>query len=1198
MLTKFFPACLLLCGLCLRRTAGQGAGMMQPIGGQQAPAIGTNNAANPLPVNYNQGVGAGNAVTMAAAAASVDDSDIINLAEHPACAADVRRLCEGMPNKKDPDATKEAKNSLDVLNCFLDHEDKAVSAGCHQIMYDFKKNITKDPRIANIADAQCKDDLTKTHLATCASFRKSDPGHFISCVVEHKDEITDESCLAFVNKVAVVIFSDFRFVSPFMNACAADQERLKCKFLDNDGQSKGGHSQGAVVQCLLHEMQQLQRKALEAKANQQDGQGLQQMPSPENQLAPECAHQLMRLLELQADDYHLDRALFLACRDDRETFCRDVQAGQGRVYQCLMRSINEARMTTECKARLEEREVAAQTDYKVDYGLGQACKDEISRYNCVPPSTHPQEYGMSFIILCLEDPMRKEAQHQVGPKCQDAMQYHRQALMNDHNVSPNILVFCKTDIERHCSKKGVQPQAYVHCLMGAAQPHLQKGPNGQAGSYASQLAPVCERELKELLLTADPASDMKVDLVLYQACANVIHNRCGGDMHAAALHMMGCLMENMHAQEMTEDCEKRLLESHYFMTRDIRLDTELFRACKDSVGRVCGLKDDWLPQEKNRQGPDVGPIVFGCLYRHAVIPEPDKDGLSDQCKAKVFEMLHQRAVARELPPKIDTDCIHDLAYFCSDRPPRKGQEMNCLQDNYAKLQTECKAAVQGYLQAVNKDAKLSATYYNCANMLEKFCRGSLDQGSTFDDAMQCLIPYKEDVGMEKNCKAEIEHYQMVNIQEFNLNFRFKEACRVDRETFCKGPNGQPLTDIGELVVCLSSLNREDIVNGAKPRISDACRKQLRSELLTRVENVELDPYIKKVCGNDIDKVCRIPNQLDTLECLRRQDPKTLSSECAAVVFKVEMVQAAEPEADFALLKACKRMIKKFCPDEETTQVLTCLIGVKKEPEMDDKCRKMIITRQMEEGKDVRLNAGLFKECKKDMDKFCRTDLEKLGSRKVEAPELEATIVECLRRHRKQISGACDKQITTLFKEVVSDYQLDKNLVEVCHEEILSCHKSDDEEKGEVVECLKQQLKAGKMRTPCALRVSHLVAEGKADLHVDPQLFSACHDDLRKFCREVDAGEGRQFQCLSAARSDGHKLTVQCDSKLKERIEFVKYATKDEPMDNIGQIVDAVVDSPARHYVFAVLGGALCAVLCIGICCGRATKRVRRELKNR
>jgi len=52
-------------------------------------------------------------------------------------------------------------------------------------------------------------------------------------------------------------------------------------------------------------------------------------------LQPACKHQILRLAELQADDFNKDRQLFLACRHDRERLCSKVQAGNGQVYRCL-----------------------------------------------------------------------------------------------------------------------------------------------------------------------------------------------------------------------------------------------------------------------------------------------------------------------------------------------------------------------------------------------------------------------------------------------------------------------------------------------------------------------------------------------------------------------------------------------------------------------------------------------------------------------------------------------------------------------------------------------------------------------------------------------------------------------------------------------------------------------------------------------
>lgn len=68
-----------------------------------------------------------------------------------------------------------------------------------------------------------------------------------------------------------------------------------------------------------------------------------------NQITPECRQQVMRIAELQADDYHLDRPLFLACRADREKFCSQVPAGQGKVFQCLIEHRNEKTMEPDVK---------------------------------------------------------------------------------------------------------------------------------------------------------------------------------------------------------------------------------------------------------------------------------------------------------------------------------------------------------------------------------------------------------------------------------------------------------------------------------------------------------------------------------------------------------------------------------------------------------------------------------------------------------------------------------------------------------------------------------------------------------------------------------------------------------------------------------------------------------------------------------
>ena len=68
------------------------------------------------------------------------------------------------------------------------------------------------------------------------------------------------------------------------------------------------HSQGQVIACL-------EEKLASSKI-----------------VSHTCVKQIYRLLELQADDFNMDRHLYLSCKDDRELLCETV-----RVYMLKVR---------------------------------------------------------------------------------------------------------------------------------------------------------------------------------------------------------------------------------------------------------------------------------------------------------------------------------------------------------------------------------------------------------------------------------------------------------------------------------------------------------------------------------------------------------------------------------------------------------------------------------------------------------------------------------------------------------------------------------------------------------------------------------------------------------------------------------------------------------------------------------------------
>lgn len=51
--------------------------------------------------------------------------------------------------------------------------------------------------------------------------------------------------------------------------------------------------------------------------------------------------------------------------------------------------------------------------------------------------------------------------------------------------------------------------------------------------------------------------------------------------------------------------------------------------------------------------------------------------------------MRRRAISVDLIPEVEDFCLDDLASRCSENTGR-GEEMQCLQDNLATLQADCK----------------------------------------------------------------------------------------------------------------------------------------------------------------------------------------------------------------------------------------------------------------------------------------------------------------------------------------------------------------------------------------------------------------------------------------------------------------------------------------------------------------------------
>lgn len=99
----------------------------------------------------------------------------------------------------------------------------------------------------------------------------------------------------------------------------------------------------------------------------------------------------------------------------------------------------------------------------------------------------------------------------------------------------------------------------------------------------------------------------------------------------------------------------------------------------------------------------------------------------------------------------------------------------------------------------------------------------------------------------------------------------------------------------------------------------------------------------------------------------------------------------------------------------------------------------------------------------------------------------------------------------ILQEQALNYKLNPVLQHFCKSEIQELCKKymDADEHGQVEECLKAAfLRKQLINRECQLEVATLIAEAKADIHVDPILEMACTVDLLRYCGNVASGNAR------------------------------------------------------------------------------------------
>ncbi|VDO32757.1 unnamed protein product [Onchocerca flexuosa] len=267
----------------------------------------------------------------------------------------------------------------------------------------------------------------------------------------------------------------------------------------------------------------------------------------------------------------------------------------------------------------------------------------------------------------------------------------------------------------------------------------------------------------------------------------------------------------------------------------------------------------------------------------------------------------------------------------------------------------------------------------------------------------------------------------------------------------------------------------------------------------------------------------------------------------------------------------------------------------------------------EQAKDVRLNIGLLEACREEAEQYCPDDYKKINDPQYAKKTLEGVFIMCLRSQYAdplksiRLNAKCKNEIANVILESEFDVRLDPQLYNAC-KNVISKHCSNEVIKrggtfDSVLECLKADFRASVIRdADCARQVARRLQESLVDIHLDPVLHEACANDIQRLCYDVPPGQSRLVVCLlDSLKSENVKLSPTCRDKLTERNNLWNKAYKEQQIvlpESLAEMVNIVVNHPQRNSLLTWFGAFVLILFFIGCCCGRATKRIKRELKNR
>jgi Golgi apparatus protein 1 len=173
-----------------------------------------------------------------------------------------------------------------------------------------------------------------------------------------------------------------------------------------------------------------------------------------------CRKNLLKLEMEIAEDIDFQYPLKTQCAAELKTLCKDVKPGHAREIRCLQVHVESQEMGPECRAEVRRNMNVMSQDYRLNYQLKTACKDDVATVCSDACHAIEAEECGGTMLACLRDNLGKLA----SAKCKEEVRYFVKMEVLDVQNNVKLAEMCRFDMDRFC--KGVEAGGgrHIECL--------------------------------------------------------------------------------------------------------------------------------------------------------------------------------------------------------------------------------------------------------------------------------------------------------------------------------------------------------------------------------------------------------------------------------------------------------------------------------------------------------------------------------------------------------------------------------------------------------------------------------------------------------------------------------------------------------------------------------------------------------------